>query len=78
MSQERQQTSAQLAEVDLKIATQERLIVDASGIDAAAADADPVYQYTIQRGGSQIAATDNDPVLPGDVVTVGIKPIKSN
>jgi exopolysaccharide production protein ExoF len=78
MSQERQQTSAQLAEVDLKIATQERLIVDASGIDAAAADADPIYQYTIQRGGSQIAATDNDPVLPGDVVTVGIKPIKSN
>jgi len=77
-SEERQQTTAQLAELDLKIATQERLIVDAAGVPSASPDDEPVYQYTIQRGGTRIAASDNDPVLPGDVVTVGIKPNTSN
>lgn len=74
-SDERRQVSTQLAELELKLATQERLILEISASTDTAPDA-PSFDYVILRGGSQVSATATDAVLPGDVVSVGLTPTR--
>lgn len=69
-AQDRQDTNAQIAQLDLKIATQQRLIQQA--LDDGAMPIDPgtaIYSYSILRDGTEIEASKVDALQPGDVVT---------
>jgi exopolysaccharide production protein ExoF len=70
-SQDRQDIDAQVAETELKIATQQKLIADAAANGAIPLDPGVAsYTYTILRDGSEVTATKTDALRPGDVVTV--------
>lgn len=69
-SQDRQDVDSQIAQVELKMATQEKLIADAIALGATPTDQTVSFSYTILRGGSQMPATDTDALRPGDVVMV--------
>jgi exopolysaccharide production protein ExoF len=72
-SQDRQDIDGQLAETELKLATQERLIQDAIAGGATPTDPGAVsYTYTILRDGTETPATKTDEVRPGDVVTASM------
>ena len=73
-SQDRQDADGQIAEVELKMATQEQLIQDAIATGATpTADQTVSTTYTILRDGKQTPATDTDGLRPGDVVMVTMK-----
>ena len=70
---ERQEVEAQLAEVNLKLATQQGLVREAvaySGIAPGTAGSLASYTYSIVRDGEEIPAEMSTPVLSGDVVQV--------
>jgi exopolysaccharide production protein ExoF len=70
---ERQEVEAQLAEINLKLATQQGLLREAvaySGIAPGTASSVASYTYSIVRNGEEIAADMSTPVLSGDVVQV--------
>jgi exopolysaccharide production protein ExoF len=72
-SQDRQDVDAQIAQAELKMATQQKLIQDAVSSGAAPVTAGAVtYSYTILRDGQEIPAGKADALRPGDVVTVAI------
>lgn len=72
-SQDRQDVDAQLAQTELKMTTQQKLIQDALANGAAPTDPGKVtYTYTILRDGTEIAASKVDALRPGDVVTVAV------
>jgi exopolysaccharide production protein ExoF len=70
-SQDRQDIDGQIAQTELKLTTQQQLI-----LDAIANGATPVgpgvatYTYSILRDGAEVAATKTDSLRPGDVVSV--------
>lgn len=70
---ERQEVEARLAEVNLKLATQQGLVREAvaySGIAPGTASSVASYTYSIVRDGEEIPAEMSTPVLSGDVVQV--------
>jgi exopolysaccharide production protein ExoF len=70
-SQDRQDIDAQIAEAELKIATQQKLIADAAANGALPLDPGVAsYSYSVLRDGSEFTATRTDALRPGDVVTV--------
>jgi exopolysaccharide production protein ExoF len=70
-SRDRQDVDAQLAETELKMATQQQLIEDAIANGATpAAPGVAGYTYSILRDGTETDATKTDALRPGDVVTV--------
>ena len=72
-AQDRQDVDAQLAQTELKLATQQQLIQ--SAIANGATPADPgaaTYTYTILRDGKEVPASKVDALRPGDVVTAAI------
>ena len=72
-SQDRQDVDAQLAQTELKMATQQKLIQDALANGATPTDPGKVtYTYTILRDGAEIPASKIDALRPGDVVTVTV------
>lgn len=87
IAQERQQTEADIDSLSLKITMYKDLMSEAASIDPQAAassgkDDALVTSFTIVREAegktSQIAADENTPVLPGDVIKVGVAPIPAN
>lgn len=69
----RQQTDAQIAELNLKLATQKQLIANAATyVEQGGTSELPVFNYTyaILRGAQQMSATQASAVEPGDVVMV--------
>ena len=86
ISQDLQQTQAELDAAELKITTQGNLILEAlaRAPEAAAGSAsgdELQIGYTIVRDAdgeaTEVAADENTPVLPGDVVKVDILPVAS-
>jgi exopolysaccharide production protein ExoF len=83
IAQERQQSEAEIAQLNLKIAMYRDLMgeVVAKAPEAAAnsATSQPNVNYSIVRTKdgkpSEIQADENTPVLPGDVVKIGIVPV---
>jgi len=72
-SQDRQDVDGQLAETELKMATQQKLIQDALANGAAPTDPTKVtYTYSILRDGTETPANKVDALRPGDVVTVSV------
>jgi exopolysaccharide production protein ExoF len=72
-SQDRQDVDAQLAQTELKLTTQQKLIQEAIASGAAPTEAASVtYTYTILRDGEEIPASKVDALRPGDVVTVAV------
>lgn len=70
-SQDRQDIDGQIAETELKIATQQKLIADAAANGALPLDPGVAsYTYSVLRDGSEFTATKTDALRPGDVVTV--------
>ncbi len=70
---ERQQVDGDIAELQLKIGTQEGLMHEAVQFGARVADEgnrEPIYAYDIIRGGEEIAAERTTELQPGDVITV--------
>ena len=68
-SEDRQDTDSKLAEVELKMATQERLIREAAAFGGTPVDQSTSFTYTILREGKEMVATNTDSLQPGDVVT---------
>jgi len=71
LTTERQEVDGQIAELALKLATQEGLVREAvtySGIAASEGQAVATYTYTIVRGGEEIPADTTSEVKAGDVV----------
>ena len=72
-SQDRQDVDGQLAETELKMATQQKLIQDALANGATPTDpSKATYTYSILRDGTETPANKVDALLPGDVVTVSV------
>jgi exopolysaccharide production protein ExoF len=72
-SQDRQDVDAQLAQTELKLTTQQKLIQEAIASGGAPTEAASVtYTYTILRDGEEIPASKVDALRPGDVVTVAV------
>lgn len=70
-SQDRQDIDAQIAETELKMATQQKLIADAAANGALPLDPGvATYSYSVLRDGAEFTATKTDALRPGDVVTV--------
>jgi exopolysaccharide production protein ExoF len=70
-SQDRQDIDAQIAETELKMATQQNLIADAAANGALPLDPGvATYSYSVLRDGAEFTATKTDALRPGDVVTV--------
>lgn len=70
-SQDRQDIDSQIAETELKIATQQKLIADAAANGAMPLDPGvATYTYSVLRDGTEFTATKTDALRPGDVVTV--------
>jgi exopolysaccharide production protein ExoF len=87
IAQERQQAEAEIEKLNLKIAMYRDLMAEAMAQDPQAAlstggDAPPVFSFSIVREDgektTEMPADENTPVLPGDVVKVGIAPIPAN
>ncbi|WP_375597138.1 polysaccharide biosynthesis/export family protein [Devosia sp. Naph2] len=73
---ELQQVERELAELDLRIGTQQDLMRDviAQGATPPRAREEAVYRFTIVRGAEEIAADDTTPLRPGDVVVARLEP----
>jgi exopolysaccharide production protein ExoF len=70
-SADRQDIDGQIAETELKIATQQKLIADAAANGAVPLDPGiATYTFSVLRDGSEFTATKTDALRPGDVVTV--------
>lgn len=70
-SQDLQDIDGQIAETELKIATQQKLIADAAANGAIPLDPGvATYTYSVLRDGTEFTATRTDALRPGDVVTV--------
>jgi len=70
-SQDRQDIDGQIAETELKMATQQKLIADAAANGAIPLDPGvATYTYSVLRDGTEFTATKTDALRPGDVVTV--------
>lgn len=87
IAQERQQTEADIESLSLKITMYKDLMSEAASIDPQAAvssgkDNAPVTSFTIVREAegktAEIPADENTPVLPGDVIKVGVAPVVAN
>jgi exopolysaccharide production protein ExoF len=87
IAQERQQTEADIESLSLKITMYKDLMSEAAAIDPQAAvssgkDNAPATSFTIMRETegktSEIAADENTPVLPGDVIKVGVAAVPAN
>jgi exopolysaccharide production protein ExoF len=81
IAQERQQAESDIQEVDLKISMYRDLMTEAMASDPQAAltaggTAPPAISYSIVREAdgktTEVAAEENTPVLPGDVVKVSV------
>ena len=72
-SQDRQDVDGQIAQTELKMATQQKLIQDALANGATPTDPSKVtYNFTILRDGTEMPASKVDAVRPGDVVAVSV------
>jgi polysaccharide biosynthesis/export protein ExoF len=87
VAQERQAAEAEIEKLNLKIAMYRDLMAEAMAQDPQAAlgaggDAAPPVSFSIVReegeNTKEMAADENTPVLPGDVIKVGIAPIPAN
>jgi exopolysaccharide production protein ExoF len=87
IAQERQQAEAEIEQLTLKMAMYRDLMSEAMARDPQAAlstggDAAPAISFSIIREEgektTELAAEENTPVLPGDVIKVGIAPIPAN
>ncbi|MFU0504477.1 polysaccharide biosynthesis/export family protein [Pseudaminobacter sp. NGMCC 1.201702] len=84
VAQERQQTEADIDGLNLKIAMYKDLMTEAASLDPQAAVSSggenaPATNFSIIREAdgktTEIAADENTPVLPGDVIKVGVAPV---
>jgi exopolysaccharide production protein ExoF len=76
LTTQRQQVDQQIAELELKIATQKQLITEAiayGGDPRAQEGLDAAYSYTIIRGRQQVPATTTSEVQPGDVIVAKVQ-----
>ncbi len=85
IAQERQQAEAEIEQLNLKIAMYKDLMAEAMARDPQAAlstGAEAAVSFSIVRETgeetTEIAADENTPVLPGDVIKVGIAAIPAN
>jgi exopolysaccharide production protein ExoF len=87
VAQERQAAEAEIEKLNLKIAMYRDLMAEAMAQDPQAAlgtggDAAPAVSFSIVREEGEktkeMAADENTPVLPGDVIKVGIAPVPAN
>lgn len=87
IAQERQQTESDIEGLSLKITMYRDLMAEATSIDPQAAVSSgkenaPLTSFSIIRETdgktSEIAADENTPVLPGDVIKVGVTPVPAN
>jgi exopolysaccharide production protein ExoF len=76
LATEMQQVERELAELALRIGTQQALIRDviAQGATPVSAREEAVYRFAIVRGAEEIAADDTTPLRPGDVVVARLAP----
>jgi exopolysaccharide production protein ExoF len=85
IAQERQQAEAEIEQLNLKIAMYKDLMAEAMARDPQAAlstGAEAAVSFSIVRETgeetTEVAADENTPVLPGDVIKVGIAAIPAN
>ena len=85
IAQERQQAEADIDELNLKIAMNKDLMVEAMSLDPQAAlsasDSATISFSIVREAEQKIAETpadENTPVQPGDVVKVGVTPVPAN
>lgn len=86
IAQERQQTEADIESLSLKTTMYKDLMAEAAALDPQAAASSskdaPATSFTIMRKTegktAEIAADENTPVLPGDVIKVGVVPVVAN
>jgi exopolysaccharide production protein ExoF len=87
VAQERQAAEAEIEKLNLKIAMYRDLMAEAMAQDPQAAlgtggDAAPAVSFSIVReegeNTKEMAVDENTPVLPGDVIKVGIAPVPAN
>lgn len=87
IAQERQQTEADIEGLSLKITMYKDLMAEAMSIDPQAAVSSskenaPMTSFSIIREAdgksTEITAEENTPVLPGDVIKVGVAPVPAN
>lgn len=87
IAQERQQTEADIESLSLKITMYKDLMAEATSLDPQAAVSSskenaPLTSFSIIRETdgktTEITAEENTPVLPGDVIKVGVAPVPAN
>ncbi len=86
IAQERQQSESAIEQLNLKISMYRDLMAEALARDpmaaGAGADASPVISFSIVREAkgktTEMPAEENTPVLPGDVIKVGIAAMPGN